>query len=240
MMKRLEGLCAIGTCVLVAALGCSPDVGSTEGVAGRGGGAVPMEDPPDGGYEEPVETCDPNREYAAGHACNDGMDPPDEPVETMCDPTREYAEGHPCNKARSDCWVTGGGKIDGGGSFGGNAKPFRSGWVGGEWNHVTGDGHHLHGSPYRELPLDCDYAGDPGADHPIVDVNRLVFHGAGTWDDEPCYFRVTLVDHGEPGSLDEYSLFVAVDPWSPPFYQADGVPIAHGGIQIHPLNGGHP
>ena len=235
MLKSRDGLCAVGTCVLVAALGCSPDLGSAEGAAGRSRGRAPME-APDAGYEA-TEACDPNREYASSHPCND---PPEEPAETVCDPTREYAEGHPCNKERSDCWLTGGGKIDGGGSFGGNAKPFRNGWVGGEWNHVTGDGHHFHGSPYPDAPIVCDWVGEPGAGHPVVSVNRAVFFGEGTWDGEPCYFRITVVDHGEPGTADRYSLVVAPNAWTAPFYVGEGLPIAHGNIQIHPLNGGHP
>lgn len=196
------------------------------------------------------EQCDPYREYPAGHACAPNGE------EEECDPYKEYAVGHECwppvdecepdgeyppkhrcepPKPVGRCWITGGGQLvrD---AFGGNAKPFRDGSVDGQWNHVTAGGDHFHGQPDT---IACSDAGPPGADHPVVEFNQADFSGSGTWNGASGYtFEVTVIDHGEPGRDDFYSLTV-FDSGGGVVYTIDGT-ISRGNIQVHPPNPGHP
>ncbi len=139
--------------------------------------------------------------------------------------------------ASEPCFVNGGGIIStdsGIDVFGGIAASPKAGSTRGHWEHVTAAGDRLEGDVHF---LSCSLHPGLPADPPSTFVNVAELGGTAIWNGQAGYFfDVTVEDHGEPGTLDRYSLEV----WYGGTVYSVDEPLAGGNIQIHPPNEGHP
>lgn len=128
-----------------------------------------------------------------------------------------------------------GGKITGGGSVGG---PGEAGIFAG--NVQVG--------PHDDFKGNWLYTSQDGS-HVIQSVDIMAmgfeqtqgwFEGTGLVNGEPGYrLRVTVVDHGEPGSEDDYRIEVwRTDRLGPESILSEGGTLQTGNVQVHPPHGG--
>lgn len=134
------------------------------------------------------------------------------------------------------CWLTTGGHLKGAlkgksvHSFGGNVGPPPSG----SWEHID----HSQGLNFHSFDAEivrCFNDGNAGPGHPKAEDNVAQFRGTGRLNGEFGYdFVATVVDRGEPGKHDRYS--IRVFQGGTDFIVVDDKRLSGGNVQIHPPN----